>query len=200
TYILYDESGKCVVVDPGNSNPHENQTLLEAVQHHCLKPQAIWLTHGHADHVCGNAFVAHRWGIPIAIHPLDQPLLREAPFFASLFGFRMEASPEPSQFFDHGTTLSFGQSTLEVRHIPGHAPGHVVFVHHPSRQVIGGDVLFLESIGRTDLPGGDFETLANGIRKHLYTLPDDYTVWPGHGPSTTIGHEKKFNPFVRESS
>lgn len=196
TYLLWDESGACVIIDPGNSLSREDEELVEAIENLRLKPAAIWLTHAHADHVCGTAFLVRRFQLPVAVHRQDVRLLENAPFFATLFGFSMEAPPAPSLFVEEGKELFLGDTALEVRHIPGHAPGHVVYIHHESRQILAGDVLFCESIGRTDLPGGNHELLISGIREKLLTLPDDYVVWPGHGPATTIGHERRFNPFL----
>jgi glyoxylase-like metal-dependent hydrolase (beta-lactamase superfamily II) len=196
TYLLWDDSGKGVIVDPGNSHTREDDELVEAVENLGLKPVAIWLTHAHADHVCGTAFLARRFQLPVAVHPQDVRLLENAPFFATLFGFSMEVPPRPSLLVEEGRNMRFGNTSLEVRHIPGHSPGHVVYIHHESRQVLAGDVLFRESIGRTDLPGGNHELLISGIRQKLLTLPDNYVVWAGHGPATTIGHERRFNPFL----
>lgn len=198
TYLLWDDSRNCVIVDPGNSLAHEDAILDDAMESLGLKPVAVWLTHAHADHVCGTAFLSRKFQLPVAVHPLDVRLLESAPFFATLFGFSMEAPPAPSLFVEEGKEMGFGNTSLQVLHIPGHAPGHVVYIHHDSRQILAGDVLFRESIGRTDLPGGDHELLIRGIREKLLTLPDDYVVWPGHGPATTIGHERKFNPFLTD--
>lgn len=197
TYLVWGEGNRCVVVDPGNSTPEEEFVLTEAIQERGLMPQAIWLTHAHADHVCGAAALVRRFQIPMVMHPADVKLLRDAPFFAGLFGFRMEPAPDPGFFMEEGHFMSLGESLWEVLHVPGHAPGHVVFIHHESRQVVAGDVLFRESIGRTDLPGGNFDLLVAGLKTKLLTLPEDYVVWPGHGPSTTIGHEKRYNPFLQ---
>lgn len=196
TYLLWDDSRQSVIVDPGNSNTHEDEVIVEAIESLDLKPAAIWLTHAHADHVCGTAFLSRKFQLPVVVHPLDVRLLENAPFFATLFGFSMEAPPAPSRFAEEGKSMHLGSSALEVLHIPGHAPGHVVYIHHESRQILAGDVLFQKSIGRTDLPGGNHDQLIAGIKQKLLSLPDDYVVWPGHGPATTIGHERRFNPFL----
>lgn len=155
-------------------------------------------THCHIDHVFGNAFIQKQFGLQVEAHKIEEQTLNYAQAAASLYELHgYEQSPAISNFLTENDTVSFGSTQLEIRFTPGHAPGHIVFIHHESKSVINGDVLFNGSIGRTDLPGGDFETLKQSIQTQLYTLPNDYTVYCGHGSPTTIGHEKQYNSFVR---
>jgi hydroxyacylglutathione hydrolase len=200
TYLLTDASGACAIVDPGCSDTDEQQALQQYIQDENLRVELLLNTHCHIDHVFGNRFVLDTWpGTPFLMHEADLPTLRMAPASAARFGLSLafQPSPEPTGFLTPGQPLRFGETELEVRFTPGHAPGHVVFYHPPTKTVLGGDVLFRGSIGRTDLPGGDTDTLLRSIREQLFTLPDDTIVYPGHGPATTIGVERVSNPFLR---
>lgn len=200
TYLLHDATGACAIVDPGCYDYREKQALQQFITDKKLRVELLLNTHCHIDHVFGNKFVLDTWpGTPYLIHEADLPTLRMVPASAARFGLSLsfEASPEPTGFLTPGQPLRFGETELEVRFAPGHAPGHVVFYHAPTQVLLGGDVLFRGSIGRTDLPGGDFDTLIRSIREQLFTLPDDVTVYSGHGPATTIGLEKATNPFLR---
>jgi hydroxyacylglutathione hydrolase len=199
TYVLIDDATRqCAVVDPGCSTPAEQATLRAFITDSGLIPTALLLTHAHIDHVFGLDFVARTWGLTAQHHTLDQETLRAVPLYAGNYGFPAFRIPEETTALAAPGTVTFGDVTLEVRFTPGHAPGHVVFYHESTKKLIGGDVLFNGSIGRTDLPGGDFATLERSIRAQLYTLPDDVVVYPGHGPTTTIGQEKRSNPFIRQ--
>jgi len=154
-------------------------------------------THCHVDHVLCNKFISDKYQVDLIIHEADLPTLRAVAVYAPSYGFTRYEELLPTRFLKEGEILRFGNTELQILFTPGHAPGHVVFYHAPTEQVIGGDVLFQRSIGRTDLPGGNYQTLIQSIRTKLFTLPDSVTVYPGHGPSTTIGEEKKFNPFLR---
>lgn len=198
TYVLVDEAThQCAIVDPGCLGRAEEQRLADFISQEGLTPTRLLLTHAHIDHVLGLAFVARTYGLTPHLHPLDAPTYRSAPLSASFFGVPAPHLPDETLPLAAGTPVRFGETELEVRFAPGHAPGHVVFYHAPSLTLIGGDVLFAGSVGRTDLPGGDADTLAHSIREQLYTLPDAVAVHPGHGPITTIGQEKRTNPFVR---
>ncbi len=198
TYVLIDDTTRqCAVVDPGCHTPAEQAALRGFFEQEGLTPTALLLTHSHIDHVLGLDFVSRTWGLVAQHHALDQETLRAVPLYAGTYGFPGFRLPDATSLLPADGTVTFGGVTLEVRFVPGHAPGHVVFYHAPTAQLLGGDVLFQGSVGRTDLPGGDFATLETSIRAQLYTLPDAVTVYPGHGPSTTIGHEKRTNPFVR---
>ncbi|WP_192823069.1 MBL fold metallo-hydrolase [Rufibacter sp. LB8] len=196
TYVLYDDSQQCVVIDPGCSNKQEEQELQAFIEAKGLTVARLLNTHCHIDHVLGNKFVADTFGVPLEIHEDDLAVLRSVPTYSAAYGFPQYQEQLPEKFLKEGENVTFGNTELEVLFTPGHAPGHVVFYHLASKTVIGGDVLFQRSIGRTDLPGGNFETLLESIRTKLFTLPEDVTVYPGHGPSTTIGEEKTSNPFL----
>lgn len=153
-------------------------------------------THCHIDHVFGNQFVLDTYKVPFLIHESDLGTLRAVPAYAPGYGFTRYEPAEPTGFLTPDQPVRFGQTELEVRFTPGHAPGHVVFYHAASGTIIGGDVLFQSSIGRTDLPGGDYATLIASIKTQLLILPDTTVVYPGHGPATTIGQERRTNPFL----
>ncbi|MBC5993824.1 MBL fold metallo-hydrolase [Pontibacter cellulosilyticus] len=197
TYLLHDDTKECVVVDPGCYDKHEQEELKKYIADNDLKVVRLLNTHCHIDHVLGNKFVADTYNVELEIHPEDEQTLRSVPAYAPVYGFPMYAEQLPAKYLKEGDTVKFGSTELDVIFAPGHAPGHVVFYNKEEKKVIGGDVLFQGSIGRTDLPGGDFDTLIQSIKTKLFTLPDDVTVYPGHGPETTIGYEKKYNPFLR---
>lgn len=197
TYVLYDETLECAVVDPGCCNREEEQQLQQFIEEQKLKPVLLLNTHCHIDHILGNHFVASGYKLGLNIHPTEHPVLQSGVIVADRYGIPYHPSPEPSAFLKEGVAVTFGNTSLDVLFTPGHSPGSVCFVNHSGQSVIAGDVLFNGSIGRTDLPGGNFETLAHSIRTQLYTLNDVYTVYPGHGEPTTIGQEKQSNPFVK---
>jgi hydroxyacylglutathione hydrolase len=191
-YLIVDEEAKqCAVVDPGE----EAGLILHKIAETGATPVGIWLTHAHLDHVVGVARTAQETGAPVWLHPGDRPLYDAVPQQAGAFGLVPPAElPAPNRDLAHGAELSVGVLRFEVRHAPGHSPGSVCFVGHGVAFV--GDVLFAGSIGRTDLPGGDFETLITSIERELLSLPDDTIVYSGHGPETTIGRERRANPFL----
>ena len=196
--LLGDEkAGRLVVVDPGD----EAERIAERIRRTGLEVVAILHTHGHMDHAGGTAELLERLGgaVPVGLHPDDLPLYHRLPEQGRMFGLEVPPPPEPDMALADGQRIPVGTLELEVRHAPGHSPGSVCFVVHggPEPVVIVGDVLFAGSIGRTDLWGGSFETLAASIRSALYTLPDETRVITGHGPDTTIGRERRTNPFVR---
>ena len=197
TVVLHDGEGGALVFDPGMSSLAEWTRFEAELAGRGWVPKAVLLTHAHLDHVLGCAGMVERYGLHPRLLPEDQPTYGMAPRAAEMYGVPMDALPEldPAPL-EADATLRFGTLDLEVRHTPGHAPGHVVFIDHAGRAVVGGDVLFKGSVGRTDLPGGDAQALATSIAEVLYALPDDYRVWPGHGPETCIGDEKEGNPFV----
>lgn len=192
-YLLAEEgSTDAVIVDPGEAPV----LFLETAERHGLTIREIWLTHGHIDHVSGVGAVKAATGAPIWMHPADLPLYRNLAQQASWFGLELDDPPPVDHELAHGQTLSLGTTSFAVRHTPGHSPGSVCFVAPGT--VIGGDVLFQGSVGRVDLPGGDWEQLLGSIRDELFPLPDETVVHPGHGPRTTIGAEKRNNPFLRD--
>lgn len=191
-YLVVDEeAGECAIVDPGE----EAGLILHKVNESSAKPVAIWLTHAHLDHVLGVERVAAETGASVWLHPADRPLYDAVPDQAAWFGLaRPGQLPAPDRDLAHGQRLRVGGLEFEVRHAPGHSPGSVCIVG--PGVVLSGDVLFAGSIGRTDLPGGDFETLIASIERELLPLPDDTIVYSGHGPETTIGRERRTNPFL----
>ncbi len=196
TYILWKPpSARCIVVDPGL----EPEAMLEEIANEGLEVAAILNTHGHADHIAGNEAIKHAFpNAPLIIGKKEAAMLADPQANLSApFGFPI-VSPEADQQVVESELVEIEGLRFEVFEIPGHSPGHVVFFDREHGYVLGGDVLFAGSIGRTDFPGGDFRTLETGIRKKLYTLPDATLVYSGHGDVTTIGKEKKTNPFVRE--
>ena len=197
--MLIDEATRATaIVDPGAYSRAEQQTLREYVAEHQLDVKFLLNTHAHIDHVLGNAFVLNTYpGIPFLLHALDLPTLRAVATYAGPYGFAAYEPAEPTGELAAGQIIQLGESELAVRFAPGHAPGHVVFYDAAGGQVAGGDVLFKSSIGRTDLPGGDHNTLIKSIKTELLTLPDATVVYPGHGPSTTIGAERRSNPFLQ---
>ena len=197
TYLLSDETGEAILVDPGCYEPAEQQALRQYIEEHKLRVVLLVNTHAHIDHVLGNQFVIDTYKVPYLLHEADLPVLRAVPSYAANYGFPRYQPAEPTGHLRAGETVRFGNTELEVRFVPGHAPGHVVLYHAPTSTVIGGDVLFQNSIGRTDLPGGDHATLIASIKSQLLPLPDDTVVYPGHGPATTIGEERRHNPFLK---
>jgi hydroxyacylglutathione hydrolase len=197
TYLLFDEAGQCLIIDPGMSSPEEDDVLFEFIAEKGLKPQLVVNTHCHIDHILGNASCVERYQITLAAHRFELATLERAPAASLMWDIPYRLSPQPSQFLDEGDHLMLGAHRLDIVFVPGHAPGHIALIHHQEALVIGGDVLFRQSVGRVDLPGCNGADLVKSIQQKLYTLPDHYVVYPGHGPDTTIGHEKEHNTFVR---
>jgi glyoxylase-like metal-dependent hydrolase (beta-lactamase superfamily II) len=195
TYLLRDESKECVIIDPGCYDTKEKEILKSYIDKEALKVTALVNTHAHIDHVLGNAFVRNTYGIDLLMHKAELPVLQANPSLAGMYGFPKYESVKPDGFLEADDIIEFGNSKLEVLHVPGHAPGHIALYDRTNAYCLVGDVLFSGSIGRTDLPGGDFDTLIKSIHKKLFTLGDDVRIYPGHGPATEIGIEKRSNPF-----
>lgn len=195
TYVLYDETNEAIIIDPGCYEQAEKDELVDFIESKGLKVVKLINTHCHIDHVFGNAFVKKKFQVSLCIHQEDEATLKSVEVYAPAYGFQDYQTNEADEFFKEGDQVKFGNSTLDILFTPGHAPGHVVLVNQDQKICIGGDVLFDGSIGRTDLPGGDFDTLIKSIHEKLFALPDDVTVYPGHGGTTTIGKEKVSNPF-----
>lgn len=185
-----EKTRESVVIDPGD----ETDKILLSLADSGLKLKYIINTHGHFDHVGGNRKLKDATGADILIHSLDAPMLSQLPIGSAAFGLSSDESPPPDKSLEDGETVSFGSITLEVIHTPGHTPGGISL--YTDGCVFVGDTLFAGSIGRTDFPGGDYETLISSIRNKLFVLGDDVRVFTGHGPETSIGNEKRFNPFV----
>ncbi len=197
TYIVYDSTKECVIFDPGCFGDKEKNELSAYIDDNNLKPVKLINTHGHIDHVAANKYVADKYKLGVEINEKDLFLLQNVEKTARMYGLYVEPSPDPTTFLNEGDVIKFGNTTLDILFTPGHSPGSLCFVDKADKNIIGGDVLFMGSIGRSDLPGGDFDTLIKSIREKLFTLPDDYTVYSGHGPKTSIGFEKKSNPFLQ---
>lgn len=198
TYILYDsDTLEAVVIDPGCHNKEEQQKFHAFVSEQTLKVVKLLNTHCHIDHVLGNEWVKDKYGVELYIHKEDEAVLRAVETYAPAYGFAQFQASLPDHFLEEGDKVTLGNDSLEVLFVPGHAPGHIAFYHEAQHFCINGDCLFQGSIGRTDLPGGDFNTLIRSIRTKLFTLPDQTVVYCGHGPETTIGDEKKFNPYCK---
>lgn len=195
TYIVYDETKEALIIDPGCYENEERKELDDFISENGLKITELINTHCHIDHVFGNAYVKKKYGLKLKIHKEDEATLRSVEVYAPAYGFQNYQTSQADVFFEEGDIVSFGNSELEVLFTPGHAPGHVVLFNKEEKVCIGGDVLFDGSIGRTDLPGGDYDTLISSIKDKLFLLPDDVVVYPGHGGVTTIKKEKESNPF-----
>lgn len=199
SYIISTNmSTECLIFDPGASNDNENKILLQYIKERNLIPTRLINTHCHIDHVLGNKLIAENFDLQLEAHRKEKVVLESCEMVSKMYGIPYDGSPPISTFLDEGDQIDFGGTVLEIFLTPGHSPGSLCFVDRESKVVIGGDVLFHGSIGRTDLPGGDFDTLIRSIREKLFTLSDDFTVYPGHGPKTTIGFERMNNPFLKD--
>jgi len=196
TYILYNNNKEAVIIDPGCSTPEECKRMADFIKSEGLKPVLLLNTHCHLDHILGNHFVYKEYGLAPLLHRNELILLQKLSETAAFYGVDAIPSPEPLRFIEEHEKITWGDITLDVIYAPGHSPGSVCFYNAKEKKLWGGDVLFRESIGRTDLPGGDYDTLENNILTKLFILPDDVEVFSGHGIPTTIGHEKVNNPFV----
>ena len=201
-YVLSDETGECVVIDPSCFYPDEKEILLRYILDHDFVVKHLLNTHLHFDHVFGNHFIATQFNLQPEAHKDDEALLEDMPGQLRSFGFAASNEPVPriGNYLREDDVVTFGNQQLRVLHIPGHSAGSVVFYSASAGCAFVGDVLFNGSIGRTDLPGGSYDQLAGGIKSKLFALPDETVVYPGHGPSTTIGHEKEYNPYVGTAS
>ena len=200
--LVVHDGAEAALVDPGTATREERAAVEAYVEAAGLRVRHLWLTHGHIDHVFGAAHFANRYGASAdhggwQLHAADEPLLAAAVAQGELYGLRVDAPPAPAHRLEHGDELALGAHRFRVLHVPGHSPGSVAFYSAADGLVLGGDVLFRESVGRTDLWEGDAETLIASIRDQLLVLPDETSVVPGHGPATTIGHERAHNPFLR---
>ncbi len=195
TYLIYGEDKKATIIDPGCYDAREKLALSEFIENEGLEVVQLLNTHCHIDHVLGNSFVKDKYGVELGIHKDDLEVLRAVKAYAPSYGFQNYEDIEPDYFLEPGKTVQMGGREFEIIFAPGHAPGHVVFYNEDEKILIGGDVLFRASIGRTDLPGGDHDLLIENIREKIFKLPGDTVVYPGHGENTSIGWEKENNPF-----
>ena len=198
TFILWDNTGDCIIIDPGCYEKNEELELVDFINKNNLNPVKLINTHCHIDHILGNKFVSEKWDLELYMNKIDLPLLEGAGDIAKMYGFKnYKGSPYPKHYLEEGDILEFGESKLEILFTPGHAPGHICLFNKEEGFIVSGDVLFNGSIGRTDLPGGDFDTLIESIKTKLMTLQDETIVYCGHGPSTSIGRERLSNPFLQ---
>ncbi|MBN9485308.1 MAG: hypothetical protein BGO70_02505 [Bacteroidetes bacterium 43-93] len=197
TYLIIDEEKNCWIVDPGMYQQQEVDDLIGYIENNGLKPIAIINTHTHIDHILGVTALKQKYNIPFGIHISEQAILDNAVGTAMLFGLQLSTAPKADFYIDPEQGYKLNDKPLQVFFTPGHSPGSISFYSADDNWVLSGDALFNGSIGRTDLPGGSFEVLINSINTHLLTLPDDTFVYSGHGPSTTVGREKQFNPFLQ---
>jgi hydroxyacylglutathione hydrolase len=195
TFVLFDETKECIIIDPGCSDENENRELKTFIELRKLQVKLLLNTHCHIDHVLGNKFVKDTFKVHLLIPPGEEPVLKAAEVYAPSYGFHLYQHQPADGYLEEGDHLKVGNHTFIVLSVPGHSPGHVGFYSEKNRILIGGDVLFYNSIGRTDLPGGNHDQLIASIHTKLFALPDSVRVYPGHGPETTIGFEKKTNPF-----
>lgn len=195
TYILYDESKECVIIDPGCYEKDEQDALTSFIATNNLKVIQLLNTHCHIDHVLGNQFVKDTYNVKLSTHKKEEPVLLAVKAYASNYGMPNYQASQIDNYLEEGDVVTFGNSNLDIVFVPGHSPGHIAFYNESQKICIGGDVLFQGSIGRTDLPGGDFNTLISSIQTKFFKFSDDMVVHCGHGPTTTIGIEKKSNPF-----
>lgn len=195
TYLLVNELNEGIIIDPGCYERQECLSLKDFIATHKINVILLLNTHCHIDHVLGVEFVKRTFGVTLQTHQIETQVLKAVETYADVYGFPNYEKTTVDTFLAAGDLISFGSHTLKVLFTPGHSPGHIVFYSEKDNFVIGGDVLFKQSIGRTDLPGGDFETLIKSIHTQLFTLPDHTVVYPGHGEPTTIGFEKTNNPF-----
>ena len=199
TYVVWDDTLEAVVIDAGNMNERENEVLAKFIADNGLKPKYALNTHGHFDHLLGVDFLREKYGAQLAMSSKDEFLLKGASVSAELFGVKADALPEAIDVDLEGKeSIKFGNTELKIIPTPGHTPGHVAFFEPASKVLFTGDTLFRESIGRTDLPGGDYSWIMRSIIENILPLGDDVKIYPGHGETSDIGHESMYNPFVVE--
>lgn len=196
TYVVYDDSRECIIIDPGCVTDIEKKSLAQFISDNQLTVKHLVNTHLHLDHAFGNLFVEQTFGILAQAHQADEFLLRQIKTQAETFGMHYNEQPELKCYLTEGDCITFGSTTLTAIHVPGHSPGSLCYYNATSSVLFAGDVLFQGSIGRTDLPKGNYEELIDGITGKLLVLPPETTVYCGHGPTTTIGYEKSNNPYL----
>ena len=198
TFVIVDEE-ECIIIDPGCYSKEEVEDLIHYIESQNLRPKSIINTHCHIDHVLGVEKIKNHFQIPFIIREKELPALTSVKLYTPLYGYPGFAEPVPDDFIDEQDTVSLENQYWQILDVPGHSPGHIALYNREASVCISGDVLFNRSIGRTDLPGGDYETLINSIKTKIFTLPENTKIYPGHGPETTVGEEKKYNPFCGEN-
>lgn len=196
TFVIWDETNECVIIDAGCIAEPECNALTRFISEKELVPVHLLTTHYHIDHIMGNKFVKNTYNLPIEAHEAGKIFWEQGDMWANSFGIDPKELVPADRFLKDGDVITFGNSSLKVLYTPGHADGSVCFYNERDGYVIVGDVLFYSSIGRTDLPSGNYDTIKESIHQKLFTLPDNTVVYPGHGPKTTIGYEKMHNPFL----
>ena len=197
TYLLSSSNLETLILDPGCYEDFEKKELTDFIKTNKLKPIAIINTHFHMEHVLGNDYLKKIYDIPLWIPATEKNLLKSVATYAPTMGIQDYQEAQPDKLLSEKDVIIFGSEKLEILYAPGHSEGHLMFYHAAEKSLMAGDVIFRESIGRTDLPGGNFKTLEESIKNQVFTLPEVVEIYPGHGPSTTVGHEKKHNPFVK---
>lgn len=196
-FLLYSKEGECIIVDAACQSDEEIRKVELFIEDNNLRPKALVNTHGHVDHLPGVKYFREKYNIPFYMHERDEFLIDNALVHGKVFGFDIEQPPKPDRYLQESEELHLGENEIRILHVPGHSPGSVVLHLVNEKVILSGDVLFNRSIGRTDLPGGDYNQLISGIQNKLLILDEDITVFPGHGPSTTIKEEKNLNPFLQ---
>jgi glyoxylase-like metal-dependent hydrolase (beta-lactamase superfamily II) len=196
TFVIWDDTKECIIIDPGCFSKEEYKVLTAFIAEKSLKPVRLFNTHYHIDHIVGNKYIKNHYLLSVEAHQAGKSFWTNASVWAASFGINQDDLVAPDAYVQDGDEIKFGHSSLKVLYTPGHADGSVCFYNENDRYVIVGDVLFQTSIGRTDLPTGNYDVLKQNITEKLFTLPNDVTVYPGHGPKTTIGFEKVNNPFL----
>ena len=197
TYVLYNEFKEAIIIDPGCYTRIEEKILSDFIRKENLKPSLLLNTHCHLDHVFGNNYVSETYGLTAHIHPNEQIVLDRLPEAAAKWGVPTEAYKGPIQYIQEGEIISLGKDSFKVLLTPGHSPGSVCFYHAEQDFMIGGDLIFKDGVGRTDLPGANPLDLIKSIRTQIFPLPDSLTIYSGHGPATTWGREKEHNPYIK---
>ncbi len=197
TFVVYDETKQCIIIDPGCFNDAEFSKIDDFIKANDLEVVKIVNTHSHFDHIMGIQKCRSAYNVKWEAHSGDNSLIENAPNQGKMFGIPMQEVALPDIELNEGESIEFGNTKLSIFHVPGHSNGSICLYHQESKQIIVGDVLFKSSIGRTDLPGGNYELLISGIKNKLFQLPDDVLVYPGHGGTTSIGEEKISNPFLQ---
>lgn len=196
TYVLYDETKEAIIIDAAMMTPNEQAMFKQFIDKQQLIIKGLYNTHGHMDHVAGTAWVKREFAIQPSGHKADDTLIETALSHAAVYGIEMEKPEAVSNYIDENNLIQFGNQELEIKHIPGHSPGGLAFIHHSQRIALTGDSLFASSIGRTDLPGGNMSQLISAIQEKLLTLNGEYTIYPGHGPESSIQEEIQNNPYL----